>query len=93
MSDYETVSFYALCEDVRRGLAEPSCSRPPSDEQHESVETLLARIRKTAMHCCHLKLSRGDENHRHDTWFVHTIFDEYVVFEHQAVWLLVIGYD
>ena len=93
VSDYETISFDALCDDVRRRLSDPSFSSPPSDGQRESVETLLARIRKTAMHCFRLKLDRADESHRHDTWFVHVTFYEYVVFEHQALWLLVMGYD
>lgn len=93
VSDYESVSFDALCDDVRRGLAQPSFSRLPSDEQRESVEALLARLRKTALQCFRLKLSRSDESHRHDTWFVHVLFYEYVAFEHQALWLLVMGYD
>ena len=93
VNDYQELSFDALCDDVRRSLADASFSRPPSDDQRESVETLLARIRETALHCFRLRLDRADEGHRHDTWFVHTIFHEYVVLENHALWLLVVGYD
>jgi len=92
-SDYETLSFEALCDDIRRRLADPSFSRPPSDEQRESVGALLARIKKTALHCFHLKLNRSDDSHRHDWWFVYTIFHEYIILEHRGLWLLVLGYD
>ena len=93
VNGYHALSFDALCDDVRQSLADASFSRPPSDEQRKSVETFLARIRKTALHCFRLRLDRADESHRHDTWFVHTFFHEYVVLESFAVWLLVVGYD
>lgn len=93
VSDYQAISFDVLCEDVRKSLSDASFSQPPSNEQRKSVETLLARIRETALHCFRQRLDRADESHRHDSWFIHTIFHEYIVLENHAVWLLVVGYD
>lgn len=93
VNDYQALSFDELCDGVRQSLADSSFSRPPSDEQRKSVESLLARIRETTLHCFRLRLDRADESHRHDTWFILTIFHEYIVLENHALWLLVVGYD
>jgi hypothetical protein len=93
VNDYEALSFDALCDHVRQSLADGAFSLPPSNEQRESVEAFLARIRESALHCYRLKLDRADESYRHDSWLVHTIFHEYVVLDQHTAWLLVVGYD
>jgi len=64
-----------------------------SAHQRDQVERLLRRVAAEARQCFHLKLELQDKTKQHRHSFVHLLFDEYIVLEEDALWLLVIGYD
>ncbi len=91
--EYAPVSFDDVREAIAERLVDGSFEQEPSPEQRAGVERLLVALAPQPLKWRKLTVRPGDPERRHEAWFVHRFFDEYVGCGQGATWLLVVGYD
>lgn len=92
-ASFKDISLLELQRRVQVRLTSPGFRPTAGRDQRGQVERLLHKVAAEARQCFYLNLDLQDKTKQHNYSFVHLLFDEYVVLEEDALWLLVIGYD
>ncbi len=95
-SNFVEIRFEELTKRIQTRYADPKYFyEPPDTVQIEAVDAFLNQLPKEGTRYFRLAVSHEDPDYHHGTWFIHLIFDEYILLnpQQEAMWIITIGYD
>lgn len=95
-SDFVEISFDEWMAHIHARYADSEIfDEPPDAAQIDAIDTYLNELPKEGMRYFRLAVDLETPDKNHDLWFIHMIFDEYILLnpQHETMWLMVIGLD